>query len=90
MDHTFLLAALKKFGFGEYYIDWIRVLLSNNESCIINGGITSKYFKLLRGARQGDPIAAYLFIISLEVFFIMLRSNTDIKQLNIFGSNFFT
>ena len=88
MDHTFLLATLKKFGFGEYYIDWIRVLLNNNESCIINGGITSKYFKLLRGARQGDPIAAYLFIISLEVFFIMLRSNTDIKQLNIFGSNF--
>ena len=88
MDHTFLLAALKKFGFGQYYIDWIKVLLNDNESCVINGGTTSKYFKLLRGARQGDPIAAYLFIISLEIFFIMLRSNNDIKQLNIFGDTF--
>ena len=88
MDHTFLIAALNKFGFGKYFIDWIRVLLNSNESCVINGGTTSKYFKLLRGARQGDPIAAYLFIISLEVFFIMVRSNKDIKQLNIFGENF--
>ena len=70
MDHTFLLAALKKFGFGQYYIDWIKVLLNDNESCVINGGTTSKYFKLLRGARQGDPIAAYLFILSLEIFLL--------------------
>ena len=68
MDHTFLLASLKKFGFGQYFIDWIQVLLNDNESCVINAGTTSKYFKLLRGARQGDPIAAYLFIISLEIF----------------------
>ena len=88
MDHTFLIAALKKFGFGPYFIDWIKVLLNGNESCVINGGTTSKYFKLLRGARQGDPIAAYLFIITLEVYFIMLRSNSDIKQLNIFNEKF--
>ena len=42
MDHTFLIAALKKFGFGDYFIDWIKVLLNDNESCIINGGTTSK------------------------------------------------
>ena len=70
MDHTFLIAALNKFGFGDYFIDWIKVLLNDNESCIINGGTTSKYFKLLRGARQGDPIAAYLFIISIEIFLL--------------------
>ena len=88
MDHTFLIAALKKIGFGPYFIDWIKVLLNGNESCVINGGTTSKYFKLLRGARQGDPIAAYLFIITLEVYFIMLRSNREIKQLNIFNDSF--
>lgn len=88
MDHTFLIAALSKFGFGPNFICWINILLSGSESCVINGGKTSKYFKLLRGARQGDPIAAYLFIIALEVFFIMLRSNTEIKQLNIFNHNF--
>lgn len=88
MDHTFLIAAMEKFGFGKYFIDWMKVLLKGNESCVLNGRITSKYFELLRGARQRDPIAAYLFIISLEIYFIMLRNNSDINPLKIFDTNF--
>ena len=83
MDHTFLMGCLEKFGFGQYFSDWINILLNKNESCVLNGGTTSKYFLLQRGARQGDPIAAYLFIISLEIFFIMARSNKDINQLKL-------
>ena len=44
-------------------------------SCIINGGITTKYFILERGARQGDPIFAYLFIFLLEIVFAVIKSN---------------
>ena len=36
-------------------------VLNNQESCIINGGNTTKYFKLDKEARQGDPISANLF-----------------------------
>ena len=60
MDHSFLLASLSKMGFGANFIDWIKILLNNNESCVINGGTSSKYFDLKRGARQGGIIAAYL------------------------------
>ena len=88
MDHSFLIACLRKFGFGNYFIDWVKVLLNKNESCVINGGTTSTYFNLQRGARQGDPIAAYLFIITLEMFFIAVRSDDRINKLNIFDHNF--
>ena len=88
MSHDFLIAALTKFGFGDYFIDWIKILLNNNESCIINGGRTSRYFKLQRGARQGDPIAAYLFIIALELFFIMVRSDDYVQKLRICDYDF--
>ena len=84
IDHVFLLACLAKFGFGENFIAWISILLNKNESCVSNGGHTTQYFKLQRGARQGDPIAAYLFIIVLEIFFIMIRSNDSINPLCIF------
>ena len=48
---SFLITALKKFGFGKEFIKWIQILLKNQESCIINGGTTTKYFKLQKGTR---------------------------------------
>ena len=70
MDHVFLLEVLKAFGFGENFINWIKIILTNQESCVMNGGNSTGYFKLERGARQGDLISAYLFILVMEVYFI--------------------
>ena len=62
-------------------------MLKNQEFCVINGGKTSKYFKLERGTRQRDPISAYLFILVLE-FFIMIKTNKLIKGLSLFDYDF--
>ena len=43
-------------------MELINVLLNNQESCVITGGKTSKYFKPERGIRQGDSISAYLLL----------------------------
>ena len=84
LDHKFLISVLKKFGFGQNFISWIEIILKNQESCVINGGTTTKYFKLNRGARQGDPISAYLFILAFEILFLLIKENPHIKGLNIF------
>ena len=85
LNHDFLLNVLKKFGFGEKFIHWIKVLLNNQQSCIINGGFTTPYFNLEKGARQGDPISAYLFILALEVLFELIKNNADIRGITIFN-----
>ena len=59
LNHSFLLAVLKKFGFGTSFINWIEATLNKPESCVINSGKTTQYFQLNRGVRQGDPISFY-------------------------------
>ena len=87
-DHDFLLCALKKFGFGDSFINWIKILLNDQQSCVINGGFATQYFTLKRGARQGDPISAYLFIIALEVLFALIKNKVDIKGIDLFDHTF--
>ena len=84
LDHKFLVSVLKRIGFGQNFISWIEIILKNQESCVINGGTTTKYFKLNRGTRQGDPISAYLFILAFEILFLLIKENPHIKGLNIF------
>ena len=88
INHNFLIAILEKIGFATEFIEWIKVLLNNQESCVINGGKTSKYFKLERGTRQGDPNSAYLFIIVLEVVFRIIKEASNIKSFEIFQKKF--
>ena len=62
-DHTFLFSTLEKFGFGFDFIKWIKTLLFNTQSCVMNKGYLTGYFDLERGTRQGDPLSASLFIL---------------------------
>ena len=88
VDHTFLISVLKKFGFGNNFVNWIETLISKQEPCVINGGSTTQYFYLERGACQGNPISAYIFILALEVLSFLVRNNKDIKGLNILDHPF--
>ena len=77
-----MLCVLKKSEFGNNFIKWVNVLSNNQESCVLNGGTTTKYFKLETGASQGDPIYAYLFIS--VVLFALIKSLELIKGIEIF------
>ena len=60
IDHTFLFSALKSYGFGPDFIQWVKTLFNNAESSVMNNGQLTGYFPLKRGMRQGDPLSAYL------------------------------
>ena len=76
-EHNFIFASLKRFGFGDEFIKWIRTLLFNASSCVMNNGFSAGYFSIERGTRQGDPLSAY--ILCLEILFIQIRSDSSIK-----------
>ena len=88
VDHKYLRAVLQKLGFGMNFIKWVKLILNNQESCVMNNGTSTGYFTLSSGTRQGDPISAYLFILDMEILLIQIRSDKNIQQLKIFGYEF--
>ena len=54
--HQFLINMLETFGFKKNLARWMRILLTNQESRIINGGITTNSLKI-------KEIYTYIFIL---------------------------
>ncbi len=82
IDHSFIFATLESFGFGPQFINWIRTVLQNLQSSVMNNGHFTGHFPLQHGTRQGDPLSAYLFILCVEILFIQVRENKDINPIN--------
>lgn len=71
--------ALQLFNFGETFIDTIKMLFQGIEMCVMNSGFTSEYFSPLNGVRQGCCVSPLLFVLTVELMAIMIRTNKDIQ-----------
>ena len=49
----------------------------------MNNGWISEIFKNSRGKRQGCPLSALLFVLSVEIMALRIRNNKDIKGFQI-------
>ena len=78
-----ILSALKRFGFGDYFIKMIKTIMANGESIIKNGGWLSEPITLERGIRQGCCVSPLLFVIVAELLSNKIRQNPNIKGIQI-------
>ena len=88
LNHSFLLAVLKKIGLGTSFINWIEAILNKSESCAINSVKITQYIQLSRGARQGDTFSGYAFLLVVEVLFILIKNNEKSQALDILNYHF--
>ena len=88
LEWPFISKTLQHFGFGPSLLNWIELFYCNIESCILNNGWASNFFKLSRGVRQGCPLSPYLFILSAEILADAIRKKQRIKGIEINGIDF--
>jgi hypothetical protein len=84
ISHSYMVEALKFFNFGESFINWIKLLCTNREACVIMlGNKVGKNFNLERGNAQGDTISPFLFNICYQLLIFKLEYDLQIKGLPV-------
>ena len=78
ISFSYIDKCLNFLNFGPDMKKWIRILLDNIKASINHCGNVSLPFVIGRGCRQGDPIASYLFILSIKILAHRLRNDPNI------------
>ena len=83
LSWKFIDKVLEFYNFGPSFINWIKLFRNGAETCILQNGFLSDFFKLSRGCRQGDPISPYIFILCAEILGSMIRKNNMIEGITL-------
>ena len=71
----FMYKTLEFLGFGEKFVNWIKLFNNKISASVLQVGIKSESFNIERGCKQGDPIAPYLFIICSQILNYFINEN---------------
>ncbi len=74
VDHRFLFATLRSFGFGDGFMSLLNLLYKDTFCLLKVGGGLSCPVQVQRGIRQGCPISGLLYSLAIEPLLSRLRS----------------
>ena len=83
VDHQFLYKVLKKMGFNDIFVSWIKILYRDIVSIVLVNGHQGDEFNIDRGVRQGCPLSMILYIIAQEPLYQAIKKTHQIRSLEI-------
>lgn len=86
VSHQYLLNLLPRFGFGEQFVEWIKIIYTDISSAVKCNGHISRFFNVKRSVRQGCSLSALLYIIAAEPLNLLIKQS-ELKGINIHHSN---
>jgi len=85
VSHEYLFMVLKVLGFGDNFIQWVKLLYTNIGSRVIVNGYLSEFFDVLRSMRQGCGLSALLYVLCIEPLAHRVRNSLDIRGIRLPG-----
>ena len=79
VSHSYLISILRKFGFGDNFIQWINIFYTEIKSSVKCNGHLTKPFLIKNSVRQGCPISAMLYVLVAEPLGLAIKANPYIK-----------
>ena len=79
--HDFLFAVMRKFGFSNSFISWVKGCVSGPWIAPLVNGRSTSFFKGSRGLRQGCPLSPLLYAIQASVISFQLNFCQEIHTL---------
>jgi hypothetical protein len=74
-DYMFRL--LEQMGFGTAFVRWIKLLYTNPQAHLLINQNSLPALHPTRGVKQGDPLSALLFVLTIEPLGNLLRSHEE-------------
>ena len=82
VDHKYMYATLKKYGFSDNFIDTVKMLYRDIKADILVNGYRSVSIKIGRCVKQGDALSCALFILCLDPLIRNIERNKKIKAVS--------
>ncbi|MES9885145.1 MAG: reverse transcriptase domain-containing protein [Sedimenticola sp.] len=82
---SYMYSTLQAFGFDNDSINWIKLLYTDINSCVIVNNHISSPFDISRGVRQGCPLSPLLYVLCFEPFAVKIRKDDSIKGITVPG-----
>jgi hypothetical protein len=82
VDRTFLFEVLRKLGFEETFINYIKTLYEHANSKVFINNEFGENIYLKRGVRQGCPLSMYLYILFIDPLLKFIKKKINSTQIS--------
>ena len=77
VNWDYMFRVLERMGFGASFIRWVRLLYMNPQAHLLINQNIQPALHPTRGVKQGDPLSALLFVLTIEPLGNLLRAHEE-------------